>query len=345
MTISSTPAVQAMGIRQVGDASQLQPLWAQDCPSLDPANTAVPADHVRVRHYAVGVNYIDVYHRTGLYSLPQLPAVLGVEAAGIVVAAGSDVPDLKPGDRVAYVAGPGSYCQVRTLPALTVCKLPKSIAFDTAAAMMLKGLTVQYLFERTLPQGGLQAGDWVLFHAAAGGVGLIACQWARALGLRLIATAGSSAKCQLALEFGATEAINYRNEDWVQRVRRITGAKGVKVVYDSVGHDTFTGSLNCLAPFGLMVSFGNASGKVAPVDLGVLASLGSLYVTRPTLFTHLTQRAQVLAMSERLFAMVESQSVKIPIHDRLPLSAVAQAHAALESRNTTGSIVLELPAA
>ncbi len=295
---------------------------------------------IRIRHHAVGLNFIDVYQRTGLYQNP-LPLQLGMEAAGIVEAVGEGVTHLKAGDRAAYASNPpGSYSEVRVMPAKCVVKLPDAIPFDTAAAMMLKGLTVQYLLKRTQPQGGLQAGDAVLWHAAAGGVGLIACQWAKAMGLQLIATAGSDEKCQLALQHGAAHAINYRQENFVQRVKDITGGAGVKVVYDSVGKDTFEGSLDVLKPFGLMACFGNASGPVAPFSPGILAAKGSLYVTRATLFTHIATREATQQMAEDLFAVVESGAVKIRIDQRYPLAEVAQAHRDLEARKTTGSSVL-----
>uniref|UniRef100_UPI003784537E quinone oxidoreductase family protein n=1 Tax=Aquabacterium sp. TaxID=1872578 RepID=UPI003784537E len=218
--------------------------------------------------------------------------------------------------------------------------LPEAISFETGAAMMLKGLTAQYLLKKTLPQGGLQPGDFVLWHAAAGGVGLIACQWAKALGLQLIATAGSDAKCQLALEHGAAHAINYRSENFVQRVKAITGGAGVKVVYDSVGKDTFEGSLDVLRPFGLLASFGNASGPVAPFAPGILGPKGSLYITRATLFTHIATREATQAMADDLFAVVQSGAVKIRIDQRFALADVAEAHRALEARNTTGCSIL-----
>ena len=231
------------------------------------------AGEIRIRHHAVGLNFIDVYQRSGLYQMP-MPLQLGMEAAGVVEAVGAGVAHLKVGDRAAYASQPpGSYCDLRVMPAKCVCKLPDAISFETGAAMMLKGLTAQYLLKRTLPQGGLQAGDFVLFHAAAGGVGLIACQWARALGLQLIGTAGSDAKCALAKEHGAAFVINYASEDFLARVKEITGGKGVKVVYDSVGKDTWDKSLDCLAPFGLMASFGNASGPVAPFSLKTCSRL------------------------------------------------------------------------
>jgi NADPH:quinone reductase len=295
---------------------------------------------IRIRHHAVGLNFIDVYQRTGLYQNP-LPLQLGMEGAGVVEAVGEGVTHLKAGDRAAYASNPpGSYSEARVMPAKCVVKLPDAIPFDTAAAMMLKGLTVQYLLKRTQPQGGLQAGDAVLWHAAAGGVGLIACQWAKAMGLQLIATAGSDEKCQLALQHGAAQAINYRTENFVQRVKDITGGAGVKVVYDSVGKDTFEGSLDVLRPFGLLASFGNASGPVAPFAPGILGPKGSLYVTRATLFTHIATREATQAMAEDLFAVVESGAVKIRIDQRYPLAEVAQAHRELEARKTTGSSVL-----
>jgi NADPH2:quinone reductase len=295
---------------------------------------------VRIRHRACGINFIDVYQRTGLYKNP-LPFILGGEGAGTVEAVGEGVTHLTPGDRAAYAGQrPGAYSEARVVAARTVVRLPEEIAFDTAAGMMLKGLTAQYLLKKTLPQGGLQAGDLVLFHAAAGGVGLIACQWARALGLQLIGTAGSDAKCKLALESGAAHAINYSTEDFVARVKQITGGQGVKVVYDSVGKDTFERSLQCLRPLGLFVSFGNSSGPVAPFSLGTLAPLGSLYVTRPTLFTHLATLEGTQAMADDLFAVVRSGAVKIRIGQQYPLKDAAQAHRDLESRKTVGSSVL-----
>jgi len=295
---------------------------------------------IRIRHQACGLNFIDVYQRTGLYANP-LPLTLGMEGAGIVEAVGEGVTHLRVGDRAAYAANvPGSYSQVRVVPAKTVCRLPDGIAFDTGAAMMLKGLTAQYLLKKTLPVQGLQPGDHVLFHAAAGGVGLIACQWAKALGLQLIGTAGGAAKCALALENGAAHVIDYTREDFVARVKDITGGKGVKVVYDSIGKDTFEGSLNCLRPFGLLASFGNASGPVPPFAIGSLGPKGSLYVTRQTLFTHIATREATQAMADELFAAVVGGQVKIRIDQRYPLADAAQAHRDLEARKTTGSTVL-----
>ena len=295
---------------------------------------------VRIRHEACGLNYIDVYHRNGTYPLP-MPARLGMEGAGVIEAVGEGVTHLRVGDRAAYTSQPpGAYATARVMPAKCVLRLPDAISSETAASMMLKGLTVQYLLRKTLPQGGLQPGDHVLFHAAAGGVGLIACQWARAMGLQLIGTAGSDEKCQLVLESGAAHAINYRREDFAARVREITGGRGVKVVYDSVGADTWEGSLNSLAPFGLMASFGAASGPVPPVQIGTLAAKGSLYLTRPTIFTHIATREATQAMGDDLFQMVASGQVKIHIDRRYALVDVAQAHTDLEARRITGSAVL-----
>ena len=297
---------------------------------------------IRIRHKAIGLNYIDVYQRSGLYQLP-MPLQLGMEASGVVEAVGQGVTHLQPGDRAAYASQPpGSYCEVRVMPAKCVCKLPDAISFETGAAMMLKGLTVQYLLRRTLPQGGLNAGDFVLFHAAAGGVGLIACQWAKALGLQLIGTAGSSEKCALAKSLGAAFVINYSTEDFVARVKEITGGQGVKVVYDSVGKDTFERSLDCLRPFGLMASFGNASGPVAPFSPGALGPKGSLYMTRQTLFSHITTRESTQEMADELFEMVTSGKIDIRIDQRFALADVAEAHRSLEARKTTGCTILTL---
>ncbi|MFP5478813.1 MAG: quinone oxidoreductase family protein [Alphaproteobacteria bacterium] len=294
---------------------------------------------LRIRHKACGLNFIDVYQRSGLYPM-TMPAALGMEAAGVVEAVGAGVTHVKPGDRVAYAAQPpGAYSEARVMPAAQVCPLPDGISFEEGAAMMLKGMTVHYLFRRTTP---LKAGDTALFHAAAGGVGLLACQWARAEGITLIATAGSEEKCRLALEHGATHAINYRTEDFVARVRELTGGKGVDVVMDAVGKDTFEGSLDCLKPLGMLISFGNASGKVPPLDIGVLAAKGSLKVTRQTIFTHIADHATCQQMAHELFEMVLSGKVKIRIEQRFPLEQVADAHRALEARATTGQTILTL---
>jgi NADPH:quinone reductase len=321
---------QAIQITEFGGPQVLRPVEL-------PVGKPGPGE-IRIRHQAIGLNFIDVYQRTGLYPNP-LPLTLGMEGAGVVEAVGAGVDHLAVGDRAAYAGAVGSYCQARVMPAALVCRLPDGIGFETGAAMMLKGLTAQYLLKKTLPAEGLVAGDFVLFHAAAGGVGLIACQWARALGLQLIATAGSDAKCQLALDHGAAHAINYRRQDFVAEVRRITGGAGVKVVYDSVGKDTFEGSLSVLRPFGLLASFGNASGPVPPFAPAVLAK-GSLYLTRATLFSHLSSRAATQAMADELFAVVQSGAVKIRIDQRYPLAEAARAHTELEARATTGCSIL-----
>ena len=302
---------------------------------------APAAGEVLLQHRAVGLNFIDVYQRSGLYQLP-LPLNLGMEAAGVVEAVGEGVTHLKVGDRVAYASHPpGSYSERRVMPATHVCRLPDAISFETGAAMMLKGMTAQYLLKKCKPVEGLQPGDQVLFHAAAGGVGLIACQWARVLGLELIATAGSDEKCAMALANGAAHAINYRTENFAERVMQITGGQGVKVVYDSVGKDTWEGSLACLRRFGLMVSFGNASGAVPPFAPAVLA-VKSLYLTRQTLFAHMHSREATQAMADDLFHVVSSGLVKVHIDQRYPLDQVQQAHRDLEARKTTGSSILTL---
>lgn len=295
---------------------------------------------VRIRHEAVGLNFIDVYQRTGLYQNP-LPLTLGMEGAGVIEAVGPGVMHLKAGDRAAYAAGkPGSYSDLRVMPAMNVCQLPDAIDFETGAAMMLKGLTAQYLLRRCRPVEGLEPGDFVLFHAAAGGVGLIACQWAKALGLRLIGTAGSDEKCALAQAHGAEFTINYRTENFAERVKDITAGQGVKVVYDSVGKDTWATSLECVAPRGLLVSFGNASGPVTGVNLGVLAQKGSLFVTRPTLGGYADTPARLQAMADELFGMIASGAIRVEIGQRYALAEVAQAHADLAGRRTQGSSVL-----
>ena len=329
MTTQMSPTIR---VDQHGDADAMHLV---DLPVGEPG----PGE-IRIRHHACGLNFIDVYQRSGVYQLP-MPLSLGMEAAGVVEAVGAGVTHLKVGDRAAYASNPpGAYSTLRVMPAKCVVKLPEVISFETGAAMMLKGLTAQYLLRKTLPQEGLQPGDFVLFHAAAGGVGLIACQWAKALGLQLIATAGSNEKCALALAHGAAHAINYRVDDFVARVKDITGGQGVKVVYDSVGKDTFAGSLDCLRPFGLMASFGNASGVVPPVAIGMLGPKGSLYLTRATLFTHIATRESTQAMADELFAVVQSGQVKIRIDQRYALKDVAQAHRDLEARQTTGCSVL-----
>jgi NADPH2:quinone reductase len=290
-----------------------------------------------IRQAACGLNFIDVYFRTGLYA-QTLPAGLGMEGAGVVEAVGTGVSHVQPGDRVAYAGRPpGAYAEARVLPADSLVKLPASIDFETAAAMMLQGLTVQYLLRRTFR---LQGGETILFHAAAGGVGLIACQWARALGVTMIGTVGSDEKAELAKAHGCVHTINYNKENFVERVREITDGKGVPVVYDSIGKDTFTSSLDCLSPLGMLVSYGSASGAVPPFSLQELASRGSLFVTRPTLFSYTAKRDDLEMMAAELFGMVESGKIKININQRYALKDVAQAHRDLESRLTTGSSIL-----
>src|SRR5690349_6612409 len=305
---------------------------------LDDVQVGEPgAGQVRIRHTAIGVNFVDTYQRSGLYPM-QVPAVAGNEAAGVVEAVGPDVKDLKKGDRVAYTGLPGSYCEQRLVPADRVVKIPEGITDEQAASMMLKGLTVHYLIFSTYP---VKKGDTVLWHAAAGGVGLIACQWLKALGVTTIGTVGSEDKAKLARAHGAEHVVNYSTENFVEKVAAITGGKKVPVVYDSVGKSTWEGSLDCLRPRGLMVSFGNASGPVAPVNLGILSTKGSLFVTRPTLATHIATRADLVERSNALFEVVKSGKVKIETAKRYKLADAAQAHRDLEARKTTGSIVLQ----
>jgi len=294
-------------------------------------------DEVRIRQHAIGLNFIDIYFRTGLYAT-ALPHGLGFEGAGIVEAVGSDVKFLKAGDRVAYPQGPiGAYSELRTMPVATVVKLPKKIGFDEAAAVMLKGLTVQYLFRQTYR---LQGTETILFHAAAGGVGLIACQWAKALGVKLIGTVSSPEKAALAKKHGAWETIDYTKENFVERVMQLTRGAKLPVVYDSVGKDTWEGSLDCIQPRGLMVSFGNASGPVSGVNIGILAAKGSLFVTRPTLATHIVPRSRLEASSEELFDMMAKGKIKVDIEQRYSLADAAKAQSDLASRNTVGSTVI-----
>ncbi|MCA3219750.1 MAG: quinone oxidoreductase [Burkholderiales bacterium] len=294
-------------------------------------------DDVRIRHTAIGVNFIDIYYRTGLYASP-LPHGLGFEGAGVVEAVGSNVKFLKEGDRVAYPQGPlGAYSQLRVVPAATVVKLPKKITDEEGAAVMLKGLTVQYLFRQTYR---LQGNETILFHAAAGGVGLIACQWAKALGVKLIGTVSSDEKAALAKAHGAWATINYAKENFVERVKDLTGGAKCPVVYDGVGKDTWEGSLDCLQPRGLMVSFGNASGAVTGVNLGILAQKGSLFVTRPTLATHIVPRKRLEESCDELFDLMLRGKIKVDIERRYPLADARQAHIDLGGRKTTGSLVL-----
>ncbi|MFW5876623.1 MAG: quinone oxidoreductase family protein [Myxococcota bacterium] len=294
---------------------------------------------VRLRQTAIGVNFIDTYHRTGLYPLPSLPHGIGQEAAGVIEAVGDNVSGLGEGDRVTYAGagGPGSYAETRVVPADRVVKLPDGIDDETAAAMMLKGMTVEYLVRRCFP---VREGQTVLWHAAAGGVGLLACQWLKHLGATVLGTVGSDEKAELARAHGCDHTIVYTREDFVSRVHEITGGAGVPVVYDSVGRATFPQSLDCLQPRGLFVGFGNASGKPDPFDMGLLAHKGSLYVTRPTLFTYNATREELLQSAQALFEVVQSGVVKVEINQHWPLANAADCHRALESRETSGSTVL-----
>ena len=298
---------------------------------------APAAGEATVRHHAVGLNFIDTYHRTGLYPL-SLPSGIGLEGAGVVEAVGEGVSEVSVGDRVAYAGGPvGAYAEVRNIPAHRLLRLPESIEFRTAAAMMLQGLTAAYLLRRTYR---VQAGDAVLVHAAAGGVGLIACQWAKALGATVIGTVGSAAKGELAKAHGCDHVINYSTEDFSRRVREITGGEGVAVVYDGVGKDTFAGSLDSLRTLGMLVSYGNASGPVPPFDPLLLSQKGSLFITRPTLMHYTAKRADLEVLGAELFEMVGSGKVRIEVNQTYPLAEAAQAHRDLEARKTTGSTIL-----
>ena len=298
---------------------------------------APAAGEVHLRHTAVGLNFIDVYHRTGLYPV-DLPATPGLEAAGEVIRVGEGVTELQPGDRVAYAGGPiGAYAVERLIPAHRLVKLPADIRDQQAAAMMLQGMTAQYLLRRTFR---VKKGDTILFHAAAGGVGLIACQWAKHLGARVIGTVGSAAKAELARAHGCDEPILYQQEDFVARVRELTQGQGVAVVYDSVGRDTFLKSLDCLSPMGMLVSFGQSSGAVESFNPGLLAAKGSLFLTRPSLMTYAAKRQDLLAGAAELFSVVQSGAVRIEVNQQYPLAEAAQAHRDLEARRTTGSTIL-----
>jgi len=299
---------------------------------------APDSGEVRLKQTAVGLNFIDIYLRTGLYPVPSLPCVIGLEGAGVVEAVGDGVTNLKEGDRVAYASPPpGAYAEARLMPANRLVKLPDDISDRQAAAMMLQGMTVEYLIRRTYR---VEPGDTVLFHAAAGGVGLIACQWLNHLGATVIGTVGSDEKAALAKAHGCHHTINYREEDFAARVREITDGAGVPVVYDSIGQATFEGSLDCLEPRGLMVTFGNASGPVTGFNPGILAQKGSLYLTRPTLFTYNASREELQASAGALFDVVQGGKVKIEINQTYPLAEAAQAQQDLEDRKTTGSTVL-----
>ena len=296
------------------------------------------ADEVRVRHTAIGLNFIDVYFRTGVYAAPQLPFTPGLEAAGVVEAVGAEVQDLQAGDRVAYASPPlGAYAQARNMPAARAVKIADGVDDRTAAALMLKGMTAHYLLRSAYR---VKPGDMILFHAAAGGVGLIACQWAKHLGARVIGSVGSPEKAELARANGCEFVIEYNRENFVERVKEITGGEGVPVVYDSVGQATFMDSLDCLKMRGTMVSFGQSSGKVAPFDIGVLSAKGALFVTRPTLFNYTATRDELIYRAGEVFDAVVSGAVEIHINQTYPLAEVATAHRDLEGRRTTGSTVI-----
>lgn len=319
-------------------AIRIEAAGGPDVMKLVEADVGKPGPgQVRVRQTAVGLNYIDTYHRSGLYPLP-FPSGLGLEAAGVVEEVGEGVTNLRAGDRIAYGTGPiGAYAELRNLPANRLIKLPDAISDETAAGMMLKGMTARYLLRATYV---VKPGDTILLHAAAGGVGLIMSQWARALGATVIGTVGSEAKVAIARAHGCDHVINYSTEDTVKRLRELTGGKGVPVVYDGVGKDTLMVSLDCLQPRGLMVSFGNASGPVPPLDLLQLSAKGSLYVTRPTLNTYTASDADLQETAQDLVDVVASGKVKIPVNQRYALADVVQAHRDLESRKTTGTTVL-----
>ncbi len=293
---------------------------------------------VRLRHSAVGLNYIDVYHRSGLYPLPSLPAVIGMEGAGVVEALGDGVSDLKVGQRVAYASPPpGAYAEARIMPADRLVPLPESISDTQAAAMMLQGMTAHYLLRRTYP---VKPGDTILIHAAAGGVGLIVCQWAKHLGATVIGTVGSEEKASLARDNGCDFPIIYTRDNFTDSVRNITGGAGVEVVYDSIGKDTFEGSLDCLKPLGMMVSFGNASGPLPPFEPAILSAKGSLFFTRPTLMTYTAKTEDLRTAARELFEVVGKGAVRISVNQTYALKDAAQAHRDLEARKTTGSTVL-----
>lgn len=296
------------------------------------------ADEILIRQQAIGVNFIEIYFRSGLYQSPSLPFTPGMEGAGIIEAVGSAVQDLAPGERVAYAAGPpGAYAERRILKADRAVPLPQSISVEQAAAMMLKGMTAQYLLHRSYP---LRAGETILVHAAAGGVGLLLCQWAKYLRATVIGTVGSREKADLARAHGCDHLILYREENFVERVREITGGNGVAVVYDSVGKETFEKSLDCLQPLGMLVSFGQSSGRIQPFDLGLLAQKGSLFLTRPVLFNYTAKREDLLATARGLFDVIGNGAVKVETQQRFPLKDAAAAHRALEERRTTGSTIL-----
>jgi NADPH:quinone reductase len=293
--------------------------------------------HVQIRHTAIGVNYIDTYHRSGLYPLP-LPSGIGIEGAGVVVALGHGVTGLEVGDRVAYAGGPlGGYSESRNIPARQLIKLPDGVNDHHVAAGFLRALTVEYLFNRSFP---LKGGETILFHAAAGGVGLIACQWAKAIGVTLVGTAGSDEKCALAKSHGAAHCINYRTHNFVDELKKFTGGKGVPVVYDSVGKDTYPASLDCINPFGYFISFGNASGPVTDFNLGLLGPKGSLYASRQTLMTYIADRTRYEQMAANVFALMESGNLNLAPRQTYPLADAEKAHRDLEARKTVGGMIL-----
>jgi len=328
--VTTSITCKAIRIHAYGDADALK---------YEDIRVAAPqAGEIRIQHTAIGLNFIDVYMRTGLYPLPGLPACIGLEGAGTVEAIGENVSGFQVGDRVAYASQPpGSYSQMRTLDASRVVKIPPTISDKTAAAMMLQGLTSQYLVRQTYR---VKAGDTVLMHAAAGGVGLIVCQWAKHLGAHVIGTVGTTEKAALAKAHGCDQTILYRDENFKDRVLELTGGQGVNVVYDSIGKDTFEDSLDCLKKRGTMVTFGNASGPVEPFQPALLGKKGSLFLTRPSLFDYIADPAEMTAMAGELFALVADGTLQIEVNQEYPLSAAAQAHADLEARKTTGSTVL-----
>lgn len=321
--------VQAIQVSECGGPEVLE--W------VDVAQPQPGPGEALVRHKAIGLNFIDVYFRSGLYQAPNMPFIPGNEGAGDVIAVGEGVTEVAVGDRVAYAATIGAYTVERVLAADRLVKIPETISYETAAAMMLKGMTAQYLLRRTYK---VQPGDKILIHAAAGGVGLIACQWANHLGATVIGTVGSEEKAELARAHGAHHTINYRTENFVERVKELTGGEGVAVVYDSVGKDTFPGSLDCLKPLGLWALFGQSSGPVPPVDLSILNQKGSLFATRPTLFAYVAKRADLVATANELFDVVGKGIVKIEINQTYALKEAAQAHRDLEGRKTTGTTIL-----
>ncbi|MGY9005875.1 MAG: quinone oxidoreductase family protein [Alphaproteobacteria bacterium] len=321
--------VKAVRIHEYGGADALV---------IDDIDISEPgAGEALVRHTAIGLNFIDTYHRTGLYKLPELPHTLGVEGSGVVEAIGDGVTDVAVGDRVAYGGGIGSYCERRVMAANRLVKLPDTISDEQGAAMMLQGMTARYLVRRTHP---VKAGETILVHAAAGGVGLILCQWAKHLGATVIGTVSSDEKAELARSHGCDHPIIYTRENFLERVRDITDGKGLPVVYDSIGKDTWEDSLNCLHPLGMMVSFGNASGPVPPFPLLTLSQKGSLFVTRPTLIHYVAAREDLLVAATDLFDVVSKGVVKIEINQRFGLDEAAHAHTELEARRTTGSSIL-----